>query len=83
MYISSEENAMLLQNGATIKNDVIETFELAIRSTQNIDQGLWTTNFWNFVESDMHIALSGIYATTYINECFDAMVKNHHDTLYA
>ena len=62
---------MLLPNGTMIKNDVIETFNAAISCIEN-----QRTNGginWNFVESDMYMELSSVYASTYIDECFETL----------
>ena len=44
---------MLLPNGSAIKNDVIESFNRSIENDFNLRPGFGTTDFWNFVESDM------------------------------
>lgn len=64
---------MLLTNGSMIKNDVIESFNTAIADKFNLRPGVGTTDFWNFVESDMYMDLSSVYASTYIDECFEAL----------
>ena len=64
---------MLLENGAMIKADVIKSFNRAVEAKDNIAQGLNTTNFWNFVESDMYMELSIFYSSDYIMECFDRL----------
>jgi len=64
-----------LDNGATIKADVVESFDKAIMSEENIFNGIGTTNFWNYVESDMYMDLSGTYANTYIDECFEKLAN--------
>lgn len=67
---------MLLSNGSTIKNDVIESFNRAIENDFNLRPGFGTTDFWNFVESDMYMDLAGIYASSYIDECFETLADN-------
>lgn len=64
---------MHLPNGSMIKNDVIESFNRAIENEFNLRPGFGSTDFWNFVESDMYMDLVGIYASTYIDECFEAL----------
>lgn len=64
---------MLLQNGSAIKQDVIESFNRAIENDFNLRPGFGSTDFWNFVESDMYMDLAGIYASSYIDECFEAL----------
>ena len=66
---------MLLPNGSAIKNDVIESFNRAIENDFNLRPGFGTTDFWNFVESDMYMDLAGTYASTYIDECFDVLAE--------
>ena len=67
---------MLLPNGSMIKQDVIDSFNRAIENDFNLRPGFATTDFWNFVESDMYMDLSGIYASSYIDECFEALADN-------
>ena len=67
---------MLLPNGSMIKQDVIDSFNRAIEDDFNLRPGFDTTDFWNFVESDMYMDLSGIYASSYIDECFEALANN-------
>ena len=62
-----------INNGSMIKSDVIESFDKAIRNDFNLRPGFGSTDFWNFVESDMYIDLAGIYASSYIDECFEYM----------
>jgi hypothetical protein len=62
-----------LPNGSMIKADVVASFERAINNDFNLRPGYGSTDFWNFVESDMYMDLSGIYASSYIDECFEAM----------
>ena len=65
---------MLLPNGSVIKNDVIDCFNNAIDNEFNLRPGFNTTEFWNFVESDMYMGLRDIYTSEYINACFDVLV---------
>ena len=67
---------MLLPNGSAIKNDVIDCFNKAIDDEFNLRPGFNTTEFWNFVESDMYMDLAGIYASTYIDECIETLCDN-------
>ena len=62
-----------LPNGSTIKADVVESFQKAIRNDFNLRPGFGSTDFWNFVESDMYMDLAGIYANSYIDECFEVL----------
>jgi hypothetical protein len=67
---------MLLPNGSAIKQDVIESFDRAVNNEFNLRPGFGSTDFWNFVESDMYMDLAGIYASTYIDECIDTLCDN-------
>jgi hypothetical protein len=62
-----------LPNGSMIKADVVASFERAINNDFNLRPGYGSTDFWNFVESDMYMDLSGIYASSYIDECFEVL----------
>lgn len=64
---------MHLPNGSAIKQDVIDSFNRAIENDFNLRPGFGSTDFWNFVESDMYMDLVGIYASTYIDECFETL----------
>lgn len=64
---------MLLPNGSMIKQDVIECFELAVKDEFNTRPGVGTTDFWNFVESDMYQGLRMFYNSEYIDACFEAL----------
>lgn len=79
MYISNEEKHMSriihLDDGTAIKSDVIASFDDAICAPENLAKGFNSTNFWNFVESDMYLDLIGIYASTYIDACLDVLAK--------
>ena len=67
---------MLLPNGSMIKNDVIEAFNKAIDNEFNLRPGFGTTDFWNFVESDMYMDLRMFYNSEYIDQCFDVLADN-------
>ena len=71
---------MLLENGSAIKQDVIDAFNKAVTSEYNVQQGIGTGTFWNFVDADMTIELSPFYADEYINECFEALADNFDKT---
>jgi hypothetical protein len=64
-----------LHNGAMIKADVVESFQKAIRNDFNLRPGFGTTDFWNFVESDMYMDLSDYYKSSYIDECFAVLAE--------
>jgi len=70
-----------LPNGSMIKADVVESFQKAIRNDFNLRPGFGSTDFWNFVESDMYMDLAGIYASTYIDECFKALADLEMETV--
>ena len=67
---------MLLPYGEMIKNDVIEAFNKAIDNEFNLRPGFGTTDFWNFVESDMYMDLRMFYNSEYIDQCFDVLADN-------
>lgn len=67
---------MLLSNGSAIKQDVIDSFNRAIENEFNLRPGFGTTDFWNFVESDMYMELRVFYNSEYIDECFEALADN-------
>jgi hypothetical protein len=67
---------MHLPNGSAIKQDVIESFDRAVNNEFNLRPGFGSTDFWNFVESDMYMDLAGIYASTYIDECIETLCDN-------
>lgn len=73
---------MLLDNGSAMKNDVIDSFNKAIEADENTAKGVGTTDFWNFVNADMHMDLSTWYASSYIDECFDKLADNYLDTAW-
>jgi len=66
-----------LDDGTAIKNDVIQSFNRAVQSEDNLAKGFNTTNFWNFVHSDMYFDLHHVngYADTYIDQCFDKLAE--------
>ena len=70
-----------LPNGSMIKADVVESFQKAIRNDFNLRPGFGSTDFWNFVESDMYMDLAGIYASTYIDECFEPLADLEMETV--
>ena len=64
---------MLLPNGSMIKNDVIEAFNVAVENEFNLRPGFGSTDFWNFVESDMYMKLRVFYNSEYIDDCFEVL----------
>ena len=62
---------MLLENGAMIKQDVIDAFNNAIAANKEHEAD--EVKFWNFVDADMTMDLSAFYADDYIYECFEAL----------
>jgi hypothetical protein len=64
---------MLLPNGSMIKNDVIEAFNAAVENEFNLRPGFGSTDFWNFVESDMYMKLRVFYNSEYIDDCFEVL----------
>ena len=62
---------MLLENGAMIKQDVINSFETAVANPENINAD--NTIYWNFVDADMHMDLTAFYASDYIVECMETL----------
>ena len=56
-----------------IKDDVIACFNKATRDEFNTRSGFGTTEFWNFVESDMYMGLRETYASEYIDACFNCL----------
>jgi len=62
---------MLLENGAMIKQDVINSFEKAVTNPENINED--NTINWNFVDADMFMDLSMFYTDTYIQNCFEKL----------
>ena len=70
---------MLLPNGSAIKQDVIDSFNRAVEQPENIEQGIGTTDFWNFICADMYYDLKMWYNTHYIDECFDVLADNYEN----
>lgn len=68
---------MLLPNGSMIKQDVIDSFNRAVEQSENIEQGIGTTDFWNFVHADMYFDLKKWYNETYIDDCFDVLAEDY------
>ena len=66
---------MLLENGAMIKNDVIEAFNNAVTNEENQHKGGGIN--WDFVDADLNLELGDFYATEYLYECFDVLVNNY------
>jgi len=62
-----------LKDGSMIKADVVESFDSAIANPTNsyTDSSI----NWNFVEADMYMDLSGVYASSYIDECFAVLAE--------
>ncbi len=55
----------------TVEADIVSKFQEAIANKFNLRPGFGTTDFWNFVESDMYVGLREIYSSRYIDECFE------------
>ena len=72
---------MLLSNGSMIKQDVIDCFNAAVQDEFNTRPGVGTTDFWNFVESDMYQGLRMFYDSEYIDECFEALADDFEGNL--
>ena len=68
------ENIMLLNNGSMIKMDVIEAFNKAVASKENINTSGGIN--WNFVDADLNLDLGGFYSSDYLYECFEVLVDN-------
>ena len=68
---------MLLSNGSTIKNDVIESFNKAVANPENQTKGGGIN--WDFVDSDINIDLLGIYSAEYLYECLEVLVDNYFE----
>lgn len=64
---------MLLDNGSMIKQDVIDCFNAAVEDDFNTRPGVGSTDFWNFVESDMYTTLRIFYSSEYIDACFEKL----------
>jgi len=68
---------MMLENGAMIKNDVIEAFNAAVTNPENIHQGGGIN--WDYVDADLYLDLGALYSETYLNECFEVLVDNYFE----
>lgn len=66
---------MLLENGAMIKNDVIEAFNAAVANEENQYVGGGIN--WDFVDADLNLDLGHIYDADYLFECFGVLVDNY------
>lgn len=66
---------MLLENGAMIKQDVIDAFDKAVNNPENLYQGGGVN--WDFVDADLNLDLNGVYSTDYLFECFGVLVDNY------
>jgi len=66
---------MLLENGAMIKNDVIEAFNAAVANPENQHEGGGIN--WNFVDADLNLDLGAFYNADYLYECFGVLVDNY------
>lgn len=62
-----------LDNGSAIHADIVECFDKATQNDFNRRPGVGSTDFWNFVESDMYMGLSNFYQSTYIDEAFEKL----------
>lgn len=68
-----------LKDGSAIKADVIECFDLAVNCEFNTRPGIGSTDFWNFVESDMYMGLRIWYNSQYIDECFERLADEFEE----
>ena len=68
-----------LDDGTAIKADVIECFDLAVNNEFNTRPGVGSTDFWNFVESDMYMGLRIWYNSQYIDECFERLADEFEE----
>ena len=59
----------------SINEDIIRSFNKATRNDFNLRPGFGSTDFWNFVESDMYIELSERYNSEYIDACFEFLAE--------
>jgi hypothetical protein len=66
---------MLTTYGAMIKNDIIERFNQAVADPENINTSGGIN--WNYVDADVHIAMSVIYSSDYLNDCMEVLVDNY------
>ena len=67
-----------LDNGSTIKADVVESFDRAVVNPENINTD-GSIN-WNFVDADMNLDC-GFYSASYIAECFDVLAEDYEGNL--
>ena len=65
-----------LDTGSAIHADVIECFDNAVQNEFNTRPGVGSTDFWNFVESDMYMGLRMFYSSDYIDACFEALADD-------
>ena len=68
---------MLLENGAMIKQDVIDAFNNAVANPENLYENGGVN--WDFVDADLNLDLNGVYATDYLFECFGVLVDNYFE----
>ena len=68
---------MLTSNGSMIKQDIINRFNEAVTDPENINSSGGIN--WNYVDADVHIALSAIYSSDYLSECMEVLVDNFFD----
>ena len=66
---------MLTTYGAMIKNDIIERFNEAVKDPENINTSGGIN--WNYVDADVHIALTPIYDQQYLADCIEVLVDNY------
>ena len=66
---------MLLENGAMIKQDVIDAFDNAVANPENLYENGGVN--WDFVDADLNLDLNGVYDTDYLFECFGVLVDNY------
>ena len=69
-----------LANGTAIKQDVVDAFNKAVTTEYNVQQGIGTGTFWNYVDADMTIDLAKHYTHDYIYECFEVLADNFDKT---
>jgi hypothetical protein len=70
-------NITHLENGAAIKNDVIEAFHKAVNNPENLHLGGGVN--WNFVDADLNLDLGMCYSSEYLFECFDVLVNKYFE----
>tara|TARA_R110001632_G_scaffold223533_1_gene355405 strand:+ start:2013 stop:2237 length:225 start_codon:yes stop_codon:yes gene_type:complete len=66
---------MLLPNGSTIKNDVIEAFNVAVTNPENINTSGGV--HWDFVDADLNCDLGMFYSSNYLNDCIKVLADNY------